>query len=501
VETAFWVRAARDFAYGLHLRVPTQETSLSPALNRAGLNFGFAWARVEGGNIAPSLSKYTMQGVTLRGGWLELKPGRFLFSATAGQVEDEVDPLSDLAQLAPRYQRWIYAGTIGVGQTSGRHVHLTALLGRDDADPIDEAQPRPPAENLTVSPDVGFSAFGGRFKLRAIGALSAFTRDSQGEALDLSDTPVPGWFTDLFALTTSTQVDFAGEVISSLKLPGATLNGGYERVQPGYESMGLPRSRNDFERIRGRGQFTLLNRRLRLSTQFNQQRNNLLGLLSSTRTRRRVQLGTSAQLSEQLGLSVQYGLTQNLTEVEASATRGTPRDIQMHSVTLAPTYTMQRGGTTHTLGLTTAYQTSADRDAGATDESAVDVLNVGTTYALVLPSAWRFNWTAAYASVQAATSETLTLTSNAAANKGWLDNALTSGLSLQYALTDTELSVPDGTVLPSTRVSRVGLGLNLRYRVPFGGTAAFSLRTLRAAPAQGPSYQDLRATLSYKRRL
>lgn len=507
-QVSLSAQASRLFSYGINLALSTQRVSfgqsLNTPLNRGAIDLKYHWVALSAGNVAPSVSKYTMQGTTMRGGFVEMTPGPLLLTVTGGRAREAVEPGSSLDRIAPAYERWVFAGRLGLGQQRGNHFHLIGLYGHDDAASIGRTDQAQPAQNLNLATDVGFALFARKLSFRGLGALSLFTRDSQGEYLDLSGTPVPVWFTDRFALTTSTSAGLAGEFDVALQLQAVQLKAGYERVQPGYESMGLTRPRSDQERMQAQARFSLFERRLRLGVRGDQQRNNLLGQLGATRYRRQFGLDAQAQLAAPLALTLGYNGMQNEVLLSAQATRGVPRDLLMHTVTVAPALTLGSGETRHSITMGATVQWADDRAAApgsaAAETARQQSLMLNANYAVTLPSRLALTAASNLAAVEAGGVETVNLGLNVGANRAFWDNKLAVSLTAGHAVTSTERPVPAGA--GSFSVARQTLNASARYQVPFGGDLSLTLRGLNAqASAPAPSYQEIQTSLSYSRRL
>lgn len=493
---------AYRFSYGLDLVLSTEKSRFGQSFNRAGLDIAYRWIKVAGGSITPTFSKYSLKGLTYEGGLVELTPGSFLLSLTAGRPQEAIEPTTEETFLQPAYEQWLYAVRLGVGEENGPHFHFVGLYARDDTTSIQARDNiAPPTENLSVSPDFGFSLFNGAFKLRGLGTVSAFTRDLGGEAIDFEEAgnPIPEWLLDLYRPNFTTNIDYAGEIDARVVLPFINLRGGYERVQPGFESMGLARTRNDYARTKVQSQLNFFKRRLRVSSRFNQSRNNLLGQKTATRTRQQWAFTAQGQVNDVLSLNGGYTLMMNETALSANATTGTPRDQSTQSFSLAPTLNVRAAETTHTISFTGTYQVSRDQ-AGTTSGTRLTTTNLSTNYTVALPTGLSLNALASYLSTQAQPTQTTAINVNAGANQSFFDRRVSVSLATAFSLTNNETDAVGDMPARSDRIVRQTLNGNVRYRVPFGGSLTLTLRGLHASPANQTSYQELRTVLRYARR-
>ncbi len=501
----FSARAGRLISYGANLVFSTQQVSFSQSansgvlntLNRGSVDFGIGnWAKISGGNIVPKVSKYTLRDVSIRGGFLELTPGPVILTATAGRARDAVNPNSSLAQIVPSYERWIYGGRLGVGQERGTHFHLIGLFGEDDANSITRTEGVQPSQNLNLATNFGFSLFDRAFSLRALGAVSLVTRDTEEEAVDLEDAGVPAFFADLLTVNASTKGSYAGEIDASLRLQMLQLQGGYERIQTGYEAMGLTRPNDDQERIRGQARFRLFERRLSVSGRFTQTRNNLLDLLEATNLRRQYASNVQARLSEVWSTAVSYAASQ--TKVTADV--GSERNLVAHTLTITPAFTFARGEVRHrgSIGGAYGWRTGSTTGAATASAAAGSYRNIGVrgTYGVVFPSRLSLNMNSSLQLAEIAALQNTALQLTLSASRPVLNDKVTINTAAGYTFTENELPRDMGT----QTVHRQNLQVRMQWQVPYSGRLAFAVEGLNASSSIAPAYQEVRSRLSYRRR-
>src|SRR6185503_7812148 len=94
---------------GSNLMWSTEDQFAAQTLNRYYLNPRWSWGQVHAGDYSPMISRLTASAVRVRGGGVELTPGRFRIAASGGLAQDATD--ASVFDAAPR--RVMYAGLVG----------------------------------------------------------------------------------------------------------------------------------------------------------------------------------------------------------------------------------------------------------------------------------------------------------------------------------------------------------------------------------------------------
>ena len=496
--------SAYRFSYGIDAVLSTRESRFDRSFNRAGLNVSYRWIKVEGGDIAPRYADYGLRGVTFFGAGLELTPGPLVLSITGGRVREASDPAERDPFQQAAYERRLFAAKLGVGDDNRSHFHLTAFYATDDTTSLPPTEGLAPVQNVSLSPSLGLHLFGGKTRFKAVGTVSAFTRDSREDSdFDLESSGVPAWALDLFTPNLTTQVDYAVKVDGQTAIAPVTLRGSFEQVGSGFESLGLAATRRDFQRVRGQFQTTLFSRRLRVGVRGERFRNNLLGLLAATRQRLQLGLNAQVQVTEQLGVSAGYTSLGNRTTISGSEAGRGDRNQRVHTLLFSPSLTLRRGDVTHNANVSTTYQRSDDPSADGllAVSSRYASTNVSSSYALGFASGLALTTSANLLVTDAEQSLTQAFSANLGASRGFFQRVLTLSIGTAYSLSINEVDQPGLGGIQRTRVSRITATGSARYAVPFGGTLSLTSRVLSATPDQQASYQEGSAVLRYTRRL
>jgi len=364
------------FRSGLQLLYSTDESQLRQSMNRIGFSAARGWVAVAFGDVTPSFTRYSLQGVTVRGGMVELTPGAFTLSLVGGQSQRAVEADSAQVFRRPTFQQMLYGLRIGYGRRNRSRVYLNVVYGRDRAGSLKFPGEVKPAENLTLTPEVGLSLLRGRFVLEGQFTATAFTRDHTQPLHEDEELP---WYLRLVTPSLTTRYTYAGEGGLRLDLGLFALDAHYSRVQPGFKALGVPRLRDDQSSLQIRPRFSLLGRRLTIAASFAQTRNNLLGHRTATVWRNQWGLNVQIRPARILTLSGSYLRLDNENRPKASLPDATALRQQQTAETymLMPTLLIQQGLAVHTISLSGTYQRLADqrRTVGVNTPAALQVGN------------------------------------------------------------------------------------------------------------------------------
>jgi hypothetical protein len=499
------------FSYGLSMLLTLQQVELqqrtSTPLSRVGLSAQRGWAAVAVGDVSPTFSRYSLNGVLARGGFFELTPGDALVSFVGGRSREAGQPTLENLLREPTYEQFLWGGRVGYGQEGRTYARASVLYVRDAASSIDappvSASGSPtvlPGENVSVTGQGGWLGFGGALRLEGELTASGVTRDVRGARLEGDGPGFP--FGALLDARAGSRVDYAGQASAQLSLPLGRLRASYERVAPGFESFGVAQQRADQEIIRLRPSLRLREGRLTLGADLQQRRNNLAETLDATLRRRQAGLTAQWRPSAMLSLSGGYTVLDNESiPTAAPGTQAAQYDTRQRSqtLTLAPLFVLPRGATVHTLGLTGFYQVLTQRGAafeqGLVARSGFTNTTGTGTYTLTLPSGLSFN--ASLSGLRSRTPGT-TLTSAALQLGAGLSPfpRMRLNASAGYSRNSAEADMTPVTVGQQANVTGTAT-----LRVMERGTLALNLRGLRSASTGAPSFTEGQATLRYEHRL
>ncbi len=423
VTTANTNFSVLGFRSGLSFRYSTDDSQFRQSMNQIAFNGSWRWIRLAAGDVSPSWSRYSLSGTRIRGGQVQLTPGNFTFELTGGRTARAIGPREDEPIRRLSYERMLYGARIGVGRQSGSYFMLSGFYARDDKDSItlpeefggsdtDQGvqqqlsdtdrrlgQTRrnytPPAENLLISPEFQLSLFRRMFQIGAQASVSAFTRDLRSDLIDASEAGIPEFLTDIMQIHTSTRLGYAGGAHAGLHVDPVNLRVEYERIQPGFETLGVRSLRDDRQRYSANLGLLLFNRRVQLDNSIGFDEDNLLGNRIQTQQGMDYSVNLTARMTDRFTLSGGYGINASETsgsdpEVVTGSSEHTSQTFRVQ-----PMLTIMGMDRTHSITLATFYQTfeSISRFEDQVRSSTGNTLNGMLSYNVTMFGGFRVNAT------------------------------------------------------------------------------------------------------------
>lgn len=241
--------------------------------NRLSLHPKYKWIQGHVGDVALTYSPYTVNAHQFTGGGIELTPkGGFRFSALGGRflraTEDDGQ-----AQTLPAFRRMGYGTKLG-WQKKTYNIGLIGFYAKDDINSITavpDDRDITPKENLVIGFD-GEVSIAEHYTLRAEYASTAITQDLRA---DTRDDKGSGIASLLFDNRGSTEFYDAFKAGLYMQIDNMQVGIAYERIDPGYETLGAYFFNNDFENISLNASRPLFNDKLNLSFNIGYQKDNL----------------------------------------------------------------------------------------------------------------------------------------------------------------------------------------------------------------------------------
>lgn len=324
-----------------------------PSYSFYGLSPTYKWITLHGGDRSMNLSPYTFAGTSFRGGGIELKPGKFTFSAFHGRLRRaSMADLGAIQNIEARYQRMGTGAKFGyTGSTTS--VTFSGFYGRDieaslDINSIDTIDL--PEENLALSLELN-QKISSALSFKAILAKTALTRDRRRDSIPELDDPGLGQrMFGLYQPLITTGFHNAYEFGINFQPKIIQFGISYKRVDPGYRTLGALYFQNDLENFTGQVAFPFGGDKYQLALNAGVQRNNLSSLNSSDFTRIIGSANLSATLSERLSTQLSFS-NFNTTNRQRALTN---TQSMIDSVIIVQTNL--------TLGLSTTYQLGQDKN-------------------------------------------------------------------------------------------------------------------------------------------
>ncbi len=293
-----------DWIIPIHFNFGTYQNKFSQEFNRLGIRPTYKNLTFHLGHSTVNFSPLALQGHNFLGAGVEWNPNNFRLGYIYGRFQRKIEPDSISFfqdNIIPSYNRTGMGIKAGYGNDKN-YYDVVIFRGRDlqkSLDQINNWDIPNAAENAVLAFAVR-QEFLEKFQFNGDLAFSAFT-------VNLDD---PVWKPDQFALgripavflknRTSTQYLKAIQTslkynAGEMKLPytkgtkivlNKTLfDFNYDRIDPGYQSMGTYFFRNDLERFRISSSFTALDEKLTLTVPLGFEHNNLFNDKASTNRR------------------------------------------------------------------------------------------------------------------------------------------------------------------------------------------------------------------------
>lgn len=390
------------FESGANIRYSTDDNEFRQSLNRFNFYGSWKWVTLSAGDVNPGYGNYALSGTTIRGGELNLSPGIVFVDLAAGRVNRAVFDFSADRARRPTFERWLYAFQAGVGSSERSNISLSAFYSKDnrgsvpDTSNITNYRPgllSPPAENLAVTPKFQVSVLEETLKVGAETTVSAFTRDQRSPDLAADESDIPSFLTDLFTPRSSTRLSYAGLAHTEFSFDAFQMRAQYERILPGYKSLGMRDMRDDQHTITLTPSFQFFDQQWTLDGEFSLSEDNLLGNRISKQTRQNINLNTNVQVSESINLGGGYTRFESSTSSNDSGNQG--QHSQLSQVfQFFPSFSIISGSATHNFSITAIYQDMLVEfpvQDGDLESNESNTKTGAASYSLALPSGLSVN--------------------------------------------------------------------------------------------------------------
>lgn len=493
---------------GFNMNYSTDDSGFRQNMNRLSFNSSWRWLTVRAGDVAPRFSEYGLNGANIRGAYLRMSPGDFLLELTGGRSRRAIQPGVETGFRDPSFEQWAVAGKIGYGSTNRSYFHFSTFYAIDDRTSLEQQNlDISPRENLTLTPDFQVSLFDGRFTFGSEVTASVYTRDLNRSPIPLDETDIPGFIGSIYSPRVSSRVNYAGDLHASLSVDFFDLGLGYERVQPGFESLGMSRVRDDQERFRISPSMRFLQNRLTISTDVSHGRDNLLGTRLQTQSNTNASANVQMVFSERFSLNTNYNLVlNNMSSESGDEEAGTAGQSQIsHNIMLQPTFTLMRNDYTHNISVTGGYLTMDNRFDDEMQANGADFGSTSITsalsYSVTLPTGLTINSSANYLINRSEQVDIDNLGLNAGASYSLMNRRLTLSANSGFSLNTNERDAAATGEQVRTRIRQLTTSINSSYR--FTDRDSFSLR-LRVrnntvAEGSGREFTELEGSFQYQR--
>ena len=413
--------------------------------NRLSLHPSYKWATVHIGDVSMAFSPYTLAGFQFTGIGIELAPeGPFKVSAMYGRLlkATEYDPATPQALVA--YKRMGY-GLKTSYEFEKIKLGLIFFKANDRINSL--VNPFPvelelaPKDNVVVSLESGFELFQ-TASFRVEYAVSGITEDMRLTEAKSQNGSLG------FILNENISSNYYKALNASFIYPAGngTLGAGYERIDPGYRTLGAYYFNNDLENITINASQTIFDNRLTINVNGGLQQDNLNKEKSSDQQRIVSSINLNYSASERLGFNGSYSNFQSYTNIKDqfdyinqvnqfdNIDTLNYRQISQNA-NLGINYIFKKTEfKQHSANLNLIYQNSINQQDGATMEGGENEFYNGmVSYTLGLPKDAMSISVAANTSYNTiGTDNSLTLGPTIAVGKQFYDKKLRTNLSTSY---------------------------------------------------------------------
>jgi hypothetical protein len=315
MSLALNMRFSEFFTISARMMLSTEGSSARQNINIMGLHPAWKWGQAHIGDYSDNFSKYTFNGVNVKGAEIDLFPGKFRFTIGGGQSRRAVEGIL----VHESFGQHMIASRIGYGSKNGSFIDLIFLKAKDDpaslmkpedfdytyvipdtmGTELDTLWIEPPYNPLSVTPQenmvIGFSSriqiLQNPLFLEIEGNGSAFTKDLNAASIVMDSIDASGlvksFFDGIFTPRAGSNFDFALNTQLGMDLRNLKLNVGFRHIGPGYVSLGIPSTVNDRQELIFNTTFKLGIHRFRFG--WNRLSDNLLNQKQQTNARNQFQ--------------------------------------------------------------------------------------------------------------------------------------------------------------------------------------------------------------------
>lgn len=448
-----------------------QNSTFSQPFNQYGLSPTYKWITLHAGYRTMTFSPYTLNGHLFLGGGLEVQPTPSLkIAAMYGRLQKAVE--EDTVNVnVPAYHRM--GGGAKVTLVKKKHeINFTVFKAQDDPNSLETAPVASdvnPEENLVLGVGFRTNPMEG-LSLEGEYASSAISEDIREEGTETSTIYNRLHF--LFQPRTSSSYYQAMKGQVNYQFSRYSIGAAYERVEPGYRSLGAYYFNNNLENVSLTHTSTWWSNKATFNARFGMQRNNLDQAESSSMNRFSTSLGLGLQLSDRLNTSWNYSnftTVVNFQPIEEQLTQVTPFDYDsLNYLQIAQnananiSYILsQSSEKVQNLNVNVGYQRSRDEQGGEATDAGSKFYNLNTAYSVSMAAIKLSVSVAANANLSISTSESLVMGPSINLRKV-LMQALSGNLSVSY-----NTSKLDGTTTASIWNTRLGASYVLKDKHQF----------------------------------
>lgn len=429
-----------SFAYS------NQKGSFQQPFNQYGLHPTYKWITAHLGYSNMNFSPYTLGGHLFLGAGVDATPGKFKISAMYGRLQKAVEPDSINGNNVPAFRRMGYG--IKAGYADGNdQLHLILFRAKDDVNSvayIPDSLEVSPEENLVVS-FIGSKELFDRLIFKAEYAISGITKDTRSQEVELDKNRLFNNAGELFNPRLSSSYYNALNAGLNYQASTFTVGVGYERIDPGYRTLGAYYFNNDLVNYTINAATALLGGRVNLAGNIGLQQDNLDGAKVSTMERTVGSLNIGYAASERLNFNASYSNFTTFTNIRSQfidINQLTPYDnldtlnfIQIsQNASLNTNYILANSDTKRqNLNLNLIFQDANDEQGGVEQPSGTQFYMANAAYSLSLvPRNLTVTGAFNYNKNTSQSVNSITLGPTIAVNKSLMERQMRLGISTSW---------------------------------------------------------------------
>ncbi|MBN2104131.1 hypothetical protein JW835_08845 [bacterium] len=261
------------FNVSADLLLSTEGSRTRQNMNILGLHPSWAWGKAHFGDYPGQFSRYSLNGINVKGAEIDIFPGRMRFALGGGQTKRAVEG----TVINQSYSQYLIGSRLGYGKQNGSYIDLIVLKVKDDAGSLsvpenvdynyvipdtletetDTIWIEPPYHPLAVTPRENLVAgiatrltiLNQRLTLEWESTASGYTKNINARPVNQDSLDAPTWLKTLsrnvFTPRTGSNLDYATDLRLHFQTTQLTTQIGYKTIGPGFHSLGLPSMVND----------------------------------------------------------------------------------------------------------------------------------------------------------------------------------------------------------------------------------------------------------------
>ena len=361
-----------------------QQSGVGQPFNQFGLSPTYKWATLHLGYRNLTYSPFTLAGYSFFGAGVELNPGKFRFSAMYGRFNKAslLDTAAGLSVNNFSYNRKGWAVKLGYG-SERNYLELIALRAADDSSSIKNMTTSladsfgiAPAQNLVTGINTRFTFFK-NVTWETQAAVSVYTNDTRSLSLDSLNID-KGW-KDLankvpIVINASSEYYTALQSFLQYRSRRFSLRLQYQRVDPGYQSMGAYFLNNDYQNITIAPSFMALKNKLRFSGSLGFQQDDLKENKRASSSKVIANANLGLELSQRLGIDASFSNYSVNQTIKALRLADSLKVVQNNmNVSVTPRYMISSASHSHMILLNASLNTVKELNPERISEQVGDI--------------------------------------------------------------------------------------------------------------------------------